>query len=73
MVTNDGGELSLRDLLAARLAEKGVRLAEQDLADVATGYGTLRLWRALLGALLQNQTEPDVIFEVDRLGNRSGK
>ena len=73
MVTNGSGEWSLRDLLAARLAEKGVRLGEQDLADVTAGYSTLQEWRAVLTALLQKPSEPDVIFEVDRLGDRGGE
>ncbi len=66
-MTKGEGGIPLHDLVEARLHEKGVRLAEQDLISVTAGYSTLQQWRTVLTAVLLKQTEPDVIFAGESL------
>ncbi len=51
-----------REVVAAKLAEVGVTLSDDDLDVVATAHATILKWQGIVDLLLNRDSEPAVIF-----------
>jgi hypothetical protein len=51
-----------RAVVAAKLAELGVTVNDDDLDELTTAYATILKWQGIVDALLDRNNEPAVTF-----------
>jgi hypothetical protein len=59
-----------RQIVEAKLAEAGIRLSAEDVAELVRVYPKLQMWRATVQGLLDQESEPAVTFGAARRGAR---
>ena len=51
-----------RAVVAAKLAELGVTLSDDDLDELANAYATMLKWQGIVDSLLERKHEPAIGF-----------
>ena len=51
-----------KQIVKTRLAALGISLSDQEIDLLATAYGSLQKWEAVVQKMLQAESEPAVIF-----------